>query len=209
MMWLARRVVALGVLLLAVSASVIVVARQIREPSQLQALGFDVCDGEPCWRGIRPGMDWATVRAMFPDARMGTYAEGQPYLMIDTASEDSSHAYVYSDGASVGRIVFWRDHFPLLITPGEIVARYGSPRCLVLGGYNAVPIFDATMLYSTLRVSSHIPYSYERAQQRYFFRIAVDEPVQSLSFQSDASLPCAWHSVFVLPWRGFQGTMIQ
>jgi hypothetical protein len=208
-MWLVRRVILVTVFLAVLCAGVVLVARANRTPSRLQALGFDVCEGEPCWRGIRPGMDWALVREMFPNARIGTYAEGQPYLMIDTASEDSSHAYVYSDGASVARIVFWRDHFPLLITPGEIVARYGSPRCLVLGGYNAVPVFDATMLYSTLRISSHIPYTYARAQQRYFFRIAVDEPVQSLSFESDASQACAWHSVFVLPWRGFQLKMIQ
>src|SRR5688572_23445239 len=136
-MWLVRRVSLISAVLLIIAVGVVVIARVNRSPNRLQALGFDVCEGEPCWRGIRPGMDWETVRNMFPNARIGTYAEGQPYLMIDTASEDSSHAYVYSDGASVGRIVFWRDHFPLLITPGEIVARYGSPRCLVLGGYNA------------------------------------------------------------------------
>jgi hypothetical protein len=203
------RVLVVCVVLVVSCAGVVLIARANPTPDPLQALGFDVCDGEPCWRGVKPGMPWATVRAMFPKGRVGTSTLGQPHLMIDINSAESSHAYLYSDGATIERIVIWRDQFPLAVTPGEIVARYGSPRCVVIGGFNSVPIFDATMLYATLRVSSHLPYSYERAQQRYSFRVALDVPVQSLSFQRGAGGVCAGQSVFVLPWRGFQVKVLQ
>jgi hypothetical protein len=208
-MWLVRRVILVMLVLAVLCAGAVVVARVARPPDRLQALGFEVCDGEPCWRGVKPGMAWATVRVMFPNGRVGTSVLGQPHLMIDIDSAESSHAYIYSDGATIERIVIWRDHFPLPVTPGEIVARYGSPRCVVIGGFNSVPIFDSTMLYATLRVSSHLPYSYERAQQRYSFRVALDVPVQSLSFQRGAGSICAGQSVFVLPWRGFQVKVLQ
>jgi hypothetical protein len=67
MSWLLRRVLIVWSILLVISITAILLARQIRVPGALQAFGFEVCDGEPCFRGIMPGMNWETAQGRFAD----------------------------------------------------------------------------------------------------------------------------------------------
>jgi hypothetical protein len=51
MNWLLRRVLALWLILAVMFAATLLIARLNRTPNTLQALGFDLCDGEPCFWG--------------------------------------------------------------------------------------------------------------------------------------------------------------
>src|SRR5258708_28119173 len=53
----------------------IAVGRLDRTPSPLQAAGLDLCADEPCFRGIKPGMDWATFQQKFPEATTKDHGE--------------------------------------------------------------------------------------------------------------------------------------
>jgi hypothetical protein len=65
------RIVALWLSLVAMCGAIVVTVRLNRTPDRLQTLGFDVCDGEPCFRGITLGMAWEEVRRRLPDAFEG------------------------------------------------------------------------------------------------------------------------------------------
>jgi hypothetical protein len=75
MRWLLRRVLALWLISVVLGGMVALLVRLNREPGPLQALGFDVCDGEPCFRGIKVGTGWKEAKSRIPD------------LVIDDAPE--------------------------------------------------------------------------------------------------------------------------
>jgi hypothetical protein len=66
-MWLLRWVLAVWLLLSVIGGSVLLIARESPAPGRLQGLGFGMCDGEPCFRGIKVGMDWGEARRLVPD----------------------------------------------------------------------------------------------------------------------------------------------
>jgi hypothetical protein len=67
-MWLIRRTIVVWLILLVMCGAVALVVRLNREPGPLEALGFDACDGEPCFRSIKVGMDWVEASQRLPMA---------------------------------------------------------------------------------------------------------------------------------------------
>src|SRR5690349_14753717 len=51
-------------------SAAIAVGRLDQSPTRLQLLGIDICDGQPCYRGIKVGADWAKTLKMFPEGIM-------------------------------------------------------------------------------------------------------------------------------------------
>lgn len=82
------------------------------EPNQLQALGFDFCEGKPCWQGITPGVtDWAVVRAiMIP--RGGVESRSLGYTNIKSGQVDSIGNTVYALKLSNQEVITSIDYVP-------------------------------------------------------------------------------------------------
>src|SRR6266849_4982225 len=59
MTWLIQRLLIVWLIFCVVCAATIALGRLDHTPTTLQTLGFDTCDGDPCFRGLKPGMDWA------------------------------------------------------------------------------------------------------------------------------------------------------
>src|SRR5262245_22764828 len=69
-MWMIRRVVVSVAMLVMIFAGTVLIGRSNHAPSRLEALGFDVCASEPCFRGIKVGTDWKTANARVPEQDM-------------------------------------------------------------------------------------------------------------------------------------------
>jgi hypothetical protein len=125
MLWLMRRILMMWVALALISATVLLIARVNHAPNRLQALGFDVCDGEPCFRGIKPGMDWAEIPKRLPSVKY----DGR-FLVLTVNRMDIQRVLFQpsTDNAKVEAIHFGPEKMKVYpITPGAMVARYGPP----------------------------------------------------------------------------------
>jgi hypothetical protein len=201
MNWLLRRVLALWVILAVAFAAVLLVARLNRTPDALQVLGFDVCDGEPCFRGIKLGTDWTQARGTFPEAKETTNA-----LVVYLNTEE--YISLYSDNGKVGLIT--AEYALVRLHPvdvGEIISRYGWPCRLVIVDYNGIyPIMY--LLYPKLRVRIYTFIGDESNPTEY--RQQVNSPVTELYVTTEdlygtCSSPT---SEFSGPWRGFTSAEI-
>src|SRR5436190_4029156 len=70
MRWLIRRLLIVWLVFCIVCAAAITLGRLDHTPTTLQTLGFDTCDGDPCFRGLKPGMDWDKARALLSKANL-------------------------------------------------------------------------------------------------------------------------------------------
>jgi hypothetical protein len=140
-MWLVRRVIVLMVALAVLCAGAVVVARANNAPSRLQALGFGMCSGEPCWKGLKAGMEWSKPEGI----RMIDDGAG-PFFEITYG--------LSSDTPLIGTLYVKqvREH-PQPMTAGEIIAFYGPP-CNVLNFGNLL-----YMIYPTMVVETYLAYS--------------------------------------------------
>jgi hypothetical protein len=199
-MWLLRRVGLISAVLLIVAVGVVVIARLDRASDRLLALGFDLCDGEPCWRGIKPGMPWNKAIEMSAYAKL--YAQGPNLEQEHAGSSVIVSATI--DMASVDRIVLAARSLPYLlpITVGEIVAKYGSP-CRVEESYDsngpvlrlmypaitAVVPFNPSFRRGVTYVEADTPLT--------FFYLRKSDQVQCSD--DAAANPEGWYGV----WHGF------
>jgi hypothetical protein len=126
MNWLLQRVLAISLILAVMFAAALLVARLNRTPDSLQALGFDVCDGEPCFRGIKLGTDWQEARNRFPEAQEGKY-------FMDAALNNGASVSLSSYNGKVNLIMvsYGRNGLPAL-NAGEVILRYGWPCRLLI-----------------------------------------------------------------------------
>lgn len=127
MVWLFRRTFVVWLILSAISASVVLIARANRAPDRLQAIGFDVCEGDLCFRGIKRGMAWEQARNRIPEAFPANNALVIPIL-------ESANVYIISsrNKAQVENIAtVGIQQIARPLSAGEIVARYGAPCYLV------------------------------------------------------------------------------
>jgi hypothetical protein len=76
MNWMIRRVFVIWLTLCMLCTAAIALGHLDHTPNALQRLGFDVCDGDPCFRGVKLGMEWGKVKELFPNISMtGYFAE--------------------------------------------------------------------------------------------------------------------------------------
>jgi hypothetical protein len=140
-MWLVRRVILVTVFLAVLCAGVVLVARANWTPSRLQTLGFGMCNGDPCWQGLKAGMEWnkPVVSRMIGDG-LG------PFFEITYG--------ISSDTPLIGTLYVKqvREH-PQPMTAGEIISFYGPP-CNVLNFGNVL-----YMIYPTMVVEIYLVYS--------------------------------------------------
>jgi hypothetical protein len=120
MQWLVRRVLVLWLIMLVLCRAVALLVRLNREPWPLQALGFDMCDGEPCWRGIKVGTAWEEAHRVFPNLENGKYRETVNGIRTDV--QLSNQPLV---GSFINLNVENSKSLP--VTAAEIVAQLGYP----------------------------------------------------------------------------------
>jgi hypothetical protein len=192
-MRLMRRVVTVWLVLSVLSTSVVIAARLNRAPSRLQAFGFDLCDGEPCWRGIKPGMSVDALRSEFPD-----FIENMRILKL-MQGRWSVSAHVSGNPAIVWSmyISILRPNPILPLGAGEIVERYGAPCAIGL---------DETLdlIYPTMKVQFVRRTLTNPADKR----LQVNSsPYVIMMRQSPNNSPedCFWSGdrSGIYPWQGF------
>jgi hypothetical protein len=171
MRWLVRRVLMLWLIMLVLCGTVALVVRLNREPGPLQALGFDVCEGEPCFRGIKVGMDWAEVTKRLPTVNF----DGTSFVLpLNTPEIQHVLLQKSTDGTKVAAIVILNTRFERVspLSPRSIVALYGLPCRIDLFTVNGREE-RIEMRYPGIVVM----YAYEEAPTHLDSRVQLDMPV--------------------------------
>jgi hypothetical protein len=150
-LWFFRRVLVLSSVLFVIAGVVVINGRRNPTPDPLNALGFGVCQGEPCFRGIKPGTAWAAVQELFP------INEEIPYFDHPIGTDNVHHVSIIAANESekVTDIVVEREQrtSPLPFTIGTIVSHYGPP-CRIFFNYtNPTALQSLLLLYPSLTVS--------------------------------------------------------
>ena len=175
MIWVIKRVLVLWLTLAAICGAVIGIGRLNPAPDVLQTLGFGVCDGEPCYRGVKPGMDWAEAKSLFPQVGIadptGTYNIG-----INP-----------SFNGKVVRLIVVESILPhrLPISLGQIIDEYGLPQCLRLLASEGPPhLFFIKYPGLALNVLAAVPTSGIQSD----FRLQLESPVMEASITDKNNL---------------------
>src|SRR5258708_5488550 len=115
MTWLIRRLLILWLIFCIVCAAAIALGRLDHTPTTLQTLGFDTCDGEPCFRGLKIGANWAKVQSIFPMARL--------YLNYGQFTINISGKELLTASLTKDRSIYWmemtprKSKIPILLLP--------------------------------------------------------------------------------------------
>src|SRR5579859_1776543 len=145
-------VVVLMVGLFLLVGSTIAYGRTNPGPNPLKELGFDLCDGNPCWQGIAPGVtDWSTARSIMrplggeekdnivAHLRLsGTSADGESEVTASKLREEDSVTLITLDEATHS-------------TLGDIMALYGTP-CRVDWVYDRESVLEVFIPHMVLIV---------------------------------------------------------
>jgi hypothetical protein len=125
MKWLLSYAVAASALLLVICSTVVVIARANAAPSTLRALGFELCDGEPCFRGVKPGLRWMEIPRALPNA----VSEAQ-WLRLPASAPGITGITIHQTIRGPGLYVMFRDEKGRGFNPftlREIVQHFGTP----------------------------------------------------------------------------------
>jgi hypothetical protein len=180
-------------------AGTVLIARGNREPGPLQALGFGLCDGEPCWRGIKPGIDWSEVRKRFPAI---TYDGEYFVLPLNTAEIQEVVFQPSPDATKLDEITLRLFRAPPTLL-GELVALYGRPcRISFPDLYKTRLMID--FVYPKLLVRYDDPVTANRLNGRLESHIPLhDFPVSEIRIVDDAPMFCRRMFEDRGPWQGF------
>jgi hypothetical protein len=175
------------VLALALSCTVVVViARASAGPDRLAALGFGVCDGEPCFRGIKPGMSWEETRHRLPDAIESREFRVHLELSVNKDGIDSVGIWPSEDAKTVAAIIpTAKDYMPF--TPGDVMLRYGPPCSVYIFYADSIPGV-MRLIYPNIDIAVHIRIGdYFNPQQPPEFRLQVGSPVWEILIVKESS----------------------
>jgi hypothetical protein len=168
-MWFVRRVLIIWFILGLVCVGVVGIARANGMPSRLQALGFDLCGGEPCFRGIKPGAVWTEVSRVLPNV-----VSAFPMLEFPINRLDRTSAVFYpSRSGKVVETIELKLGIGLQhgLTIGDVVARLGQPcRIVFFAGTRGGTIANVTFPGVTLNV--FVPMS-----EAGIYRLRYDLPI--------------------------------
>lgn len=215
MRWLLTRTLMLWLALIALCAVGIWIGKLDRRPDGLQMLGFDRCDGEPCYRGVRLEMDWREAQQRIVDARV----ESRDHVLDPNSADDFLSVPINSGDLENIELTLWKNHRVkrmtvnainvLPVTVGEVVTRYGIPCKVTLWHYQplkyyygAKPGFGLiTLAYPNLEVGVYVLAS--GPQNPNDVRLALDAPVKMFTILNN-ELSCRAQSTDVIgTWSGF------
>jgi hypothetical protein len=186
-----------------ICTAVVVLSRLDHAPSALQLYGIDLCDGEPCFQGLKVGTDWTKVQDLFPEAinkqliELPSNVTGLAHAAI-FASEDMTSL----EGISVYSM--FPDDPPLPFKAGDVIAQFGSP-CRIYLWYSDEFPANMILVYPRMTVRTD-PILGDGIANALDFRLQLDSPVSVLRIaaknNSYGSCSDVVLNVFG-PWRGF------
>ena len=191
-MCLIRRTVGISLILLVICAGTIVVVRANRGPDRLQAMGFGLCDGEPCWRGLKPGTDWQKTQHLIPEATESR----SPITVTFDGIDEYVTILVYSsrDKKTVSSIILEADLASSAPTVADLLQFLGYPCAVQPIPDPGVEINRINLIYAQVRTLIFQANS----------RLGLDSPIRSLTLEKPrASKPCAIFYNDLSPWYGF------
>ncbi len=151
-------------------------------PDNLQLIGFDLCGGQPCFKGIIPGVTtWEQAKP-----NIGSIAN-HDFLVDSTsgASQGNVGVYIASDARTVGLVQQTVYNIRLL----DVIQKYGVPCSVSMSG-------DTTYTYAIIM--------YPRMEIFVSIKSERLEPLSSVTLISmgDKPLPCSEP----ISWKGFIGS---
>ena len=204
-----RGMLAVWITLVVGCAAGVALGRADSNPTALQRLGLTLCGGEACFRGIRVGTDWQTVRRLVPEAveRFGSYelplrADTLRNVRIGVEVPGVNVQFVKIESADVAQPLRLSS-----ITAGAIVAQYGAP-CRLYLTYVGVNPFQMTLIYPTLSVSAYlIP---DSPSGSVGFRLRPDSPLGNFSITKLTYYGDCEHVVPAIGgvWHGFTSSEV-
>lgn len=199
MKWLFRRILVFWVVTSIFCMVVVALARSDGTPTRLQALGFAICDGGPCFRGIKPGASLATAQKLFPDAVM-SYDGLQ---MNNVGDLPTVIFHPSTDNATIESI--WLPSFefdpPQPFTLADVIVQYGSP-CHVVMYYGDTGPYFLDVIYPKMHMSVETQfntvtdeiYDSHRLQWHYPVKgFVIGEPSQGGCNEPIAQTISWWH----------------
>jgi len=198
MRWFLKRVLIGWLALIAVCVAGVMIGKLDHAPDTLQALGFVVCDGEPCFQGIKPGMNWNEARKRLPETAVSGKHLVWPVKMMNIEVVIISPS---RDGSSVQEISIIGSGSFFPITAGQIVAHYGSPCGVSMEGA------AITLLYPTLTINV----ADSGLNRPNNFQLQVISPVSELDILIKISAHESCNSstgMFSGVWHGFTSTNV-
>jgi hypothetical protein len=181
-MWWVKRLAVVWVALIALCGGAIALGRTDHTPNTLQALGFDVCDGEPCFRGVKIGDDWEKSKARFPE-------DVVDFQTLAAKSEDIKGIYITTaeDLITVHTIFIVLRNTQTLFTVQAFIMRYGIP-CRVWLSNDADVYQHMRFYYRDMEISMEIEASPYDPQE---FRLKAKTPVKRIAILTPISFaPC-------------------
>jgi hypothetical protein len=200
MMWLIQRLLIIWLLFCVVCAAAIALGRLDHTPTTLQTLGFDKCDGDLCFRGLKPGMDWAKAQPLLTE---GKWTGSRLDLIVNSNGINQIQIAPSSDDKFIDRIGFYSGSFndPLPFTVGNIVAQYGPP-CRISLDYSdrgAVMYLIYPML--EIRADLIVNNVYQAAR----LQVNSTSVAFTITTNSDTHITCSTPQIIsgIGPWHGF------
>jgi hypothetical protein len=184
MRWFVLRALELWFALLIITSAVVAVVRADPESPTLKAVGLSLCDGAPCFRGLKVGTSWDEVLKRFPSLPRYDYDDFR-ILPVNISSIENALIWPSDDGKTMKHIAL----LPIgevpserrtQITAGEIVARYGAP--CHLGIWPPGQPATAFLIYPELKVYVNILRANTQVNGRALF------PLISIKLVSDPTM---------------------
>lgn len=211
MMWLIRRLLIVWLTLAVICVGALLVGRRNAGLPVLRTLGFDVCEGKPCYKGIRPGMEWASAQRQLASNRSGNSGTPGTAASVTVNASDVASSNVpiddvqlYSEGSTMVKAIAVEGltEQGLPITIGAIIAQYGTPCRLDWYGNDYGPNrvfinYPDLLVFATIAI--------QPVDNPADLRLQPNTPVQELWITDDGdgrscSTPVSGTSG---PWRGF------
>ena len=132
-------------------AAAVVVGRLDHRPTKLQTYGLDLCGGEPCFRGIKVGTDWTTIKKLFPEAVM---LEENNLLILDKDRNLFVNFSRSSNGSFAEYIVITAVDLTtnLPFNAGDLIAQYGDPCHVALTSQGGILWSEIKVYYAKMQV---------------------------------------------------------
>jgi hypothetical protein len=143
----ARLIIVLMVTLTLLTVIPIAVGRARNEPNELEALGFGVCDGRPCFMGIVPGVTTWIEAVSFVKKHGGI--DSTKYLSLDIHSLGVAF-YPTEDLSLVGGIQL--EPSQIQIPVGQVFQLFGVP-CSIIVDRGMITPNGVTLRYHSMSVT--------------------------------------------------------
>jgi hypothetical protein len=196
MNWILRRIIVIWLVMCVLCIAAIALGHLDHTPNALQRLGFDVCEGNPCYRGVKLGMSYAKVLKLIGEnaTNVNDFEFVGLHYSSDQLTVDRISSRTYDRGARL----------PFRL--GDIFVVYGAPNRVYFelsdGEGNFVLIYDDMVVETSSK--------FENPSNSASFRIWLDSSIVTLSIDGEIENGFIWYQEIpdTDPWRGFTSAQI-